>query len=476
MQTILSALSILFLSSLVTFSLYLIGTSIIGFKISENCPDRGFTSLILGVSFIIVLTYVSSKLGIGLNKSIKIIFLLVVPIIFLRLLQIIIWKPEQRKKLANEIMSQILNHILSSCVAIISIIFPLRYFTRYEKIIPILSLGNNDAGSYLAQATAINRSGFTGEGFIQNADYFKFTGVRDFGGPSLIAYVSNLLNIEIWTSFTVCLMAVVALTFLACRQLLKVLYIMRQSHTIIASSFLVLNPITFYLVGNNFLTQLLAMFSWTALLYGTLTIFSKKLIISQQVIVVTSASSIALYSYPHMGLIHMFIIISSVVACLLYFFFLKYIKKIQLSLTLDCRRALKAFAISLLLSLALALPFLYIAVKLLYERTSDDVGWPLAEPVTFANLFVTGNFPNKALTPVWILLSIFMLVYIFTQFKTSLVRQFEQNELGLYSKYFRFLVFFNLFFLFYLLSMGQDLIDLGSLHFLFYRCYFNSLF
>ena len=201
MQTLLSALSILFLSSLVTFSLYLIGTSIIGFKFAENSSDRGFTSLILGMSFIIVFTYVGSKLGIGLNKSIKIIILLVIPIIFLRIMQIFIWKPEKRKKLVDEIISQILNHILASCIAIFSIIFPLRYFTRYEKMIPILSLGNNDAGSYLAQATAINRSGFAGEGFIQNADYFKFTGVRDFGGPSLITYVSNLLNIEIWASF-----------------------------------------------------------------------------------------------------------------------------------------------------------------------------------------------------------------------------------------------------------------------------------
>lgn len=415
MNTILSLLTILILSSLVLLSFYAIGKSIIG--INKLDQDRSFPALLIGICLVVTTTYVTSKFGVKISTSLNGIFFIASILFLLRILQALQNTKKQFKYLASEIKNQAIKSLIASLIGIIGVIYPLRYFTRNENFIPIVSLGNNDVGSYLAQAAAINQSGFFGEGFIQNADYFRFTGVRDFGGPSFITYVSNLLNIELWSSFTITLVVVLSLIFIATQNLLYTIFKVRKWNLILVSGLVVINPVMFYLTGNNFLTQLIAIFCWISMFYGVLKCYEVEFKSSDEVIIITSASTIALYSYPHMGLIHAAIIVSSALASV----FANRILHRNLILEPDMgnksRNLITKLTTSLLLSFCLATPFLITATKLLFERGKDQVGWSLAEPVSFANLFVTGNFPDSALIPIWVGLSFILSIVIFLQIK-----------------------------------------------------------
>jgi hypothetical protein len=118
-----------------------------------------------------------------------------------------------------------------------------------------------------------------------------------------------------------------------------------------------------------------------------------------------------------MGLIHVAIIVSSVLGSI----FINWILHRKLKITSGIREKSKnlvtKLTISLTLSFFLASPFLITAINLLLERGRDQVGWSLAQPVSFANLFVTGNFPDSALVPIWIGLSFILSIVITLQIK-----------------------------------------------------------
>jgi hypothetical protein len=220
-----------------------------------------------------------------------------------------------------------------------------------------------------------------------------------------------------WSSFTVTLVAVLGLIFVATENLLYTIFKMRKLNLILVSGLVVLNPVVFYLAGNNFLTQLIAIFCWISMFYGVLKCYEIEFKSSDEVIILTSASTIALYSYPHMGLIHAAIIVSSVLASVFTNRILHRKLTLESSIRGKSKNLITKLTISLMLSFCLAAPFLITAINLLFERGRDQVGWSLSEPVSFANLLVTGNFPDSALIPVWIGLSLILSIVISLQIK-----------------------------------------------------------
>ncbi len=426
----------LFLYSYTGFLIVLFfGLPFIGRKHSINFYSIYLNAVLRGLFILVLSSYIVSIFGFGLKLYFKIAFLICLLIQLSKIIMRFSFYRTVFIKNRNQILKFFTITFFGVSVSIFTILLPFVYFTRLSSYLPIMTLGNNDSGSYLAQATAISNSGFIGDDFIQNANYYNFTRIRDYGGPALLSYLSSVLMLPLWETFIIALVVVLSMIFLASYTLLITALNLKSIDSILISSLVIFNPIIFYLVGNNFLTQIISIFSWICLLYGIVQVTRhNELNRLDKIFTIAASISLALYSYPHMGVIHLILLFLTLIFVKIY---QKSFKE-NVNIYLIDKASFKIYFYGVLISIVFSIPILLNSIKLFFERANADVGWSLNIPVTFANLFIVADFENSSLLGVWLILSLLLLIIITVSIKRVL-KNYKFND-SMFKSFFLFLI------------------------------------
>jgi hypothetical protein len=259
-------------------------------KDTISLRDLG-TSIMFGIFFITYISYLGALLKLSIPTVNFVLSIFLVSVVAVRLFF-------QKFYFLN---SKILFFAFSVIGGYLHYLPVLLEKARSDKVLGIITHGNNDVASYAATSSEFLESGFTNSGHLQNVDLNSFALISSYQTPnSLLAFVSTVLNQKPFVVSVPVMILSIAFSNIAVAAFTQSAWPKVTSiQALIVGLFVNSVAIMTYVESHYFLAQIIALGISAMILESAFAVLTLNVFTKRRILEIGTLFALSFYSYPH---------------------------------------------------------------------------------------------------------------------------------------------------------------------------------